>query len=176
MIALRLVGRLVFAAFGLFLAGFAVAATVYFGLRQLYAPSGDAVPPAAALHETGLYVFATALALGRFPLLVAAAAIILAEAARLRAWPYYAAAGLLCGAYALTTLGEGRAAAAGTGGREAVVFIAAGLAGGLVYWLVAGRSAGIIPGRAAPRRAAPGSAPAAAEHRRAGDKGIEGGP
>lgn len=142
MIALRLLGRLLLASLGLFLAGLAAAATVFLGLRQLYAPVAGAGQGPEALLDAGLYALAAALALGRFSLVIAAAAIVIAEAARLRSWLYYAAAGLLSAGYALSTLAPAAPEANGTL-RETAVFVAAGLAGGLVYWLVAGRRAGI---------------------------------
>jgi hypothetical protein len=146
MIALRILWRLILDSVGIFLATVAAAATVYFGLQQLYAlPSPPPQGTPDAILDAGLYIFAAMLAIGQFSWLIATAAIVVAEIAAIRTWLYYVGMGALSAAYALSTLASGPAdpATADLALRDSFIFIAAGLAGGLVYWLVAGRSAGV---------------------------------
>ncbi|MCC7346360.1 MAG: hypothetical protein IT538_03080 [Variibacter sp.] len=75
--------------------------------------------------------------------LIAAPAILYAEWRAVRAWSYYAAAGVAAGlvpiAILLLFFGLPMAADRGVLARAAAVFAAAGLAGGSAYWLIAGR-------------------------------------
>lgn len=157
MIFFRLVGRLILISFGFFLASLAAGLTTTIGLERAYgldAWTGE--PVADFIFHWFLSVMVSTMAIGHFSLTLAAIAIIAAESFGLRSWLYYAAAGALMGALALVGLegAQGPAPSPRLADIEALIFIAAGLAGGLTYWLVAGRSAGAVMQRFA--RAAKG--------------------
>jgi hypothetical protein len=76
--------------------------------------------------------------IGTVGLLPAAAAIAIAEALSLRSWIYYAGAGAAIAALLARVLADTHPALP----HSASGVAAAGLAGGLAYWLVAGRGAG----------------------------------
>jgi len=105
------------------------------GLFQAAGPDQDPVAFAAMLG-TGLV---TASVLGSLAFVPAAVAIVLAEGLAWRGIIYHlAAAGLI--ALGLWTLGDQTMA---TGPRPGTsVALAAGFLGGLVYWLIAGRTSG----------------------------------
>jgi membrane protease YdiL (CAAX protease family) len=105
------------------------------GLFQAAGPDQDPVAFAAMLG-TG---FVTASVLGSMAFIPAAVAIVLAETLAWRGLIYHlGAAGLI--ALGLWTLGV---ETAGTEPRPGTsVALAAGFLGGLVYWLIAGRSSG----------------------------------
>lgn len=68
-----------------------------------------------------------------------AGAIILAELLRIRNWMYYAAAGAVAGAAGIASWDASKYTQ-----QEIAIVLAAGIAGGLAYWLIAGRGAGIV--------------------------------
>jgi hypothetical protein len=102
--------------------------------------SGD-VPTVALWSMVGIGA-AIIFAVGFFPALIA---IILAEGFKLRSIVLYGVIGgvlALAAAYGLDFGGYGTAPSADMM-HEREVFAAAGIAGGLVYWLFAGRRAGV---------------------------------
>jgi len=149
-IFLRLLGRLTLISVGFFLASLAAALTATAGLGRAY---GLAIETGEALGDfLGQWILSlvvSTMVIGYFSLTLAAIAIIVAESFGLRSWLYYAAVGALMGALALVTLEDAQGPAPSTrmANLEALTFIAAGLAGGLAYWLVAGRSAGALMAR-----------------------------
>ena len=147
MIFLRLLGRLILIACGLFLASLAAALTAATGLRRAYSVAiATGEPLGDFLGNWVLSVMVSAMAISYFSLTLAAIAIIVAESFALRSWLYYAAAGALMGVLAVVTVetAHGPAASPRMADIEALIFIAAGLAGGLTYWLIAGRGAGAL--------------------------------
>lgn len=74
--------------------------------------------------------------------------ITLSELFRWRSWLYHVALGGLAGLYVAYRypIGVANADAVQFAPQELTYFLAAGFAGGLVYWLVAGRRAGITKG------------------------------
>jgi hypothetical protein len=109
-----------------------------------------AYPPVAgdefAVGVTSLVVladwFVLFVLIGQAALLPVLAAIAAAEILRLRSVLYFCAAGLLS-AFAVSRLLDPETS--GAIPSEPALAAAAGLAGGLVYWLIAGRSSGIMP-------------------------------
>lgn len=145
MILLRLLGRLIVISFAFFLASLAAALTATAGLYQAYGVPLTPHPGVGGLiGDLALSLVVSAMAIGHFSLMLAAVAIIVAETFSLRSWLYYAAAGAGLGGLALTAMetARGEAASRGMANLEALVFVAAGLASGLVYWVIAGRRAG----------------------------------
>jgi len=106
-----------------------------------------AYPPVAgdevAAGITALVVladwFVLLMLIGQAALIPAAAAVAAAEIFRLRSVLYFCAAGLLC-AFAVSRLIDPEIS--GAVPSDPAIAAAAGLAGGLVYWLVCGRSSG----------------------------------
>jgi len=150
MIFLRVLGRLTLISVAFFLASLAAALTATAGLEHAYGlTTVTGEPVADFFFHWVLSVMVSTMAIGQFSLTLAAVAIIAAESLGLRSWLYYAAVGALMGALALTTLESthGAAPSAHLANLEALIFIAAGLAGGLTYWLIAGRSAGAVMAR-----------------------------
>lgn len=146
----RILGRIVIDAFGLALACVAAAVTLAVAVYQMFGLPGMFDEPGPGIVVDGtFYAVFTWMAVGQFSLALAAVAIVAAELLRIRSWLFHAAVGALSGAHALSAIegAFGGRDAASMGMREASVFIAAGLVGGLVYWLVAGRSSGIWPRR-----------------------------
>jgi hypothetical protein len=93
-----------------------------------------------AVATTIGFVFVTG-----FALVPAAAAAAVAETFAIRSGLFYAAAGAAIGFIAYASLGGVDIAALGVDGftrRETEIAVAAGIVAGLVYWLLAGRSAG----------------------------------
>jgi hypothetical protein len=139
----RFIGRLILVPLGLLLAAlaaFGVLATL--GLERLtHAISADG-PASRSLDEIFEFLRLAMLLLSSLTLLPALAVVIVGEAARVRSLLYYVVGGglALIAIPILARLGQG-------GGQvlpaAAVwpVFATAGFAGGLVYWLVAGRRA-----------------------------------
>jgi hypothetical protein len=96
-----------------------------------------------------------------FALIPALIAIGLAEAFGIRALTYYAAAGAAAGALVIAGLGgfdPTRLPTDSFARRELELMIGAGIIGGLVYWLIAGRTAG--NGRPPPPPTMPGASSA----------------
>jgi hypothetical protein len=150
MIFLRLLGRLILISVGFFLASLAAALTATAGLERAYGLTmATGEPFADYLGHWVLSVMVSTMAIGQFSLTLAAIAIIATETLGLRSWLYYAAAGALMGVLALVALEGAQGAAPSTrlANLEALIFIAAGLSGGLTYWLIAGRSAGALMAR-----------------------------
>lgn len=146
----RILARILVAAFGLILGLGAATVTLAVAVYQLFGLPGllDRPGPGIVIDGT-FYVMFTWMAVGQFSIALALVAIVAAEILRIRSWLYYAAVGALSGAQALSAIETrfGGENAASMGAREAAAFIAAGLVGGLVYWLIAGRGAGILPER-----------------------------
>jgi len=91
-----------------------------------------------------------ALAVGAFAVTVAAlVGILLAEAFTLRSWLYHALVGAVAALVGRWFLLAPQATA-GPGPVRPELVVAAGLAGGLVYWLIAGRTSGRRPNDPAP--------------------------
>jgi hypothetical protein len=140
---LNILIRLILVPFGWFAALFAATsliATVSW-LRAYPPIAGDDV----AVSITSLVVLADWFILfaliGQAALLPVLAAIAAAEILRLRSVFYFCAAGLVS-AFAVSRLLDPQIS--GAIPSEPAIAGAAGLAGGLVYWLVAGRSSGIL--------------------------------
>jgi hypothetical protein len=106
---------------------------------RAYPPvAGDASLVLATAAVVGFDALVLFWLIGTVGLLPAAAAIAIAEALSLRSWIYYAAAGAAIAALLAHLLVDVHPALPHSVSGVA----AAGLAGGLAYWLVAGRSAG----------------------------------
>ena len=147
MIFFRLLGRLILIACGFFLASLAAALTATAGLERAYGIAIATGEPFGDFVVTWvLSALVSAMAISQFSLTLAAIAIIVAESFALRSWLYYAAAGALIGVLALVALESERGPAGSSrmADLEALIFIAAGLVGGLTYWLIVGRSAGAV--------------------------------
>ncbi|MGE0230967.1 MAG: hypothetical protein AB7O39_07245 [Flavobacteriaceae bacterium] len=90
-----------------------------------------------------------------------AIAVAFGEIRRVRSWLYYVAAGGVCGAAGVALWEPGR-----FGQQEIAIVMAAGFAAGFVYWLIAGRSAGLtrdpVPPPAVSAKSKPADAPPAA--------------
>lgn len=147
MIFFRLLGRLIVIAFGFFLASLAAALTATAGLDRAYGfttATGD--PFGDFVTVWVLSVLVSAMAISQFSLALAGIVIVVTESFALRSWLYYAAAGAVMGVLALVTLEteHGRAMSSRMADFEALIFVAAGLVAGLVYWLIAGRNAGAV--------------------------------
>jgi hypothetical protein len=125
-----------------------VAVAVLFALGAIWV--GDelraAAPHDPVLHYGGAPVFGMVLftgtvapALTSLPGLIAAVA---GEVLRLRSWMYYVlAGGVALAAVPLLASTESSDFAAVASSQYMAIFLAAGFAGGFVYWLLAGRSA-----------------------------------
>lgn len=149
---LRILARLIWISCALFaacIAGAAVVAIAVFNMAPLERwLSGDPVEAGINVALAGIIII---FFVASFTLVPAAIAIIVGEIFRLRSWLYYAAAGALTAGLTLV-LQQGRSGIiapevpppAALDSWQLLVFVAAGLAGGLVYWALAGRSAGNV--------------------------------
>lgn len=145
MILLRIAGRLIVISAGLFLAGIAAAMTILYGLRHLYEmPLPVEGVPGDLVVNAVLLALATAVAISHFSLGLVAGVILLTEILRLRSWLVYAATGTLSAVIAVVSIESAEARGAPMADRDMLLFIAGGLVGGLVYWLIAGRRAGAV--------------------------------
>jgi hypothetical protein len=145
MILLRIAGRLIMVSIGLFLAGFAAATTILYGLRQLYEMPMpvDGMPGDLAINAV-LLALATLVAISHFSLGLIAGVVLLTEILRLRSWLVYAATGALSAVIAVVSIEGRETQGAPMADSDMLLFIAGGLVGGLVYWLIAGRRAGAV--------------------------------
>lgn len=109
--------------------------------------AGQATPASPADHailtlSLALFTAAAVWVIGPVALIASLAAIVLAEAFRIRSWLYFAAAGALIAAIVWQV---SETPEPGPPFFSALEIAAAGLAGGLIYWLIAGRSSGLSP-------------------------------
>ena len=145
MIVLRIAARLAIIALAIFIAGFASALTILFGLQHLYEVTlpGEGAPLDLVLNAL-LLAAAAGVAISQFSLGLVAAVILLCEFLSLRSWLIYVATGAISATIAVLSVEEFGidAKTAQMANRDMLLFIAAGLVGGLVYWLIAGRRAG----------------------------------
>lgn len=133
--------RVVFALLGYIVAVGAAAAVMMMGeWIRAYPPIASqpdvAMATAVMVVLNGFFLFWL---LGTMALLPALAAIVVAEAFSLRSWVFYVAAGAAIAGLLSRLLDPARIPALPV---HADIVIAGGLAGGLAYWLVAGRGAG----------------------------------
>jgi hypothetical protein len=145
MMILRLVWRLIAICLAIFFACAAASAIIIVGIEQLY-ETGNFGPDALTLIASAFLLPIVAVQEGGYMVAgLVAVGIVLAEAFRLRSWLIYAAAGAIIGAVIVVWAESGyqpNPTQATLASRDMMLFIAAGLAGGLVYWLIAGRKAG----------------------------------
>ena len=145
MILLQALGRLIAVVIGLaaaVLAGVAIIALSLYQIAEMARTYPDPVGEVADLFAIGIV---GTMFVGSFSMAPALIGAVVAEFFRLRSWIYHGTVGALGGALAYVSLEEmalRRADAASTAW-EMAIFLAAGLGGGLVYWLIAGRRAGI---------------------------------
>ncbi|MEQ1717114.1 MAG: hypothetical protein ABL907_14190, partial [Hyphomicrobium sp.] len=114
----------------------ALAAGSMLGL-PLFEPALGFEPPFWRVAKASIPYLPFAAALGL-------AAIAIGEDRRLRHWAYWLFAGILIAIAGFFVLRGQGASAAMTGGRAPLNFVLMGGAGGLVYWLLAGRKAGAL--------------------------------
>ena len=122
--------------------GFVVACFAAAGFLVLAVIGADASNFTTYGAETFMLVFATTLFVGGVAAIPAFIAIGIAEIFALRTIIFHLVAGSAIGlaAHLLNAVGEGPIS-----GADAQLFLTTGCVGGLVYWLVAGRSAGFAP-------------------------------
>ena len=145
---MALIGRTFIVVFAFLLASLAAAIVLTIGVtlplwRDLFPPEIEHGVFTAVAGVGMVLVFG-------FSLLPAMIVIALAEAFRLRSFLFYAAAGglgLLALYYGVSFADR---VAAPSASREWEIIAAAGIAAGLVYWLLAGRNAGVWCERAPP--------------------------
>jgi hypothetical protein len=141
---LRGIIRIAAAALALLAACLTAMIVVAAGLSLVLGLSGAAASPADVF---GNLVVVTIVGAAYLPALVLAPAFVAVAAGEIFSWracPYYAGAGVLTTLAALAAINlEGdRASEAGHPLIEVPLFLVAGAAGGLAYWLLAGRRAG----------------------------------
>ena len=143
---MKLIGRIFVIFFAFLFASLAAGVTIAFGLlgSEWQFLDEDPVAARAGFWIASFFGTSFAAAAAFLPLLLLA---ILAEAFRLRSFPFYALAGVAIAllAYYGTGLGnpyEESIDQAGPINRGLELAIAAGAVFGLAYWLVAGRKAG----------------------------------
>ena len=134
---MRLFRRILWVLFAFMIASTAAALVVIVGsLEPEAAASGSRV----VLDDTlGLLVGVSALLITAVTLIPAALLIAVAEGLRLRSFVFYALGGAAIACYC--GLGRGFMAELGFD-HTSEVLAASGIAGGLIYWLLAGRQAG----------------------------------
>lgn len=154
---MRAVGRLIVS-----LVGFMVAA-IAAGLFIVLARQGR-VPN--ELVDAVVYWERFAIGLGLATSLVATAALVpafvaiaVAEVFRLRTVVYYIGVGAVLSAAGIFGL-SARLDPTASDPRRTTLLLAAGIVGGAVYWVIAGRTAGLADPRANPPDAPPGDRPA----------------
>jgi hypothetical protein len=139
-----LVGRIVVVLFALMFAVFAAGLTLAFSVAAPEIGAFDSDPAERATFFVVAF-FATGMA-GAFALLPALVLIAVAEGYGIRSFLYYATAGAVLGWLAYMGSGFGVRFEETTDiapvTHAAELVVAAGIAGGLVYWLFAGRNAG----------------------------------
>jgi hypothetical protein len=117
------------------------------------------LPPEAQperLGNAGILALRVATHLAIFAFPFAVIAIVIAELSRVRTWIYYALVGIAIalGGFAAVYLNEVSGQPSILNGYALAAYLALGTAGGLAYWLVAGRRAGGKRGDAPPPPAA----------------------
>lgn len=144
----RLAARLLLAPLGFTLGTLAAFATLAF-ITANHLDGVQLLPEDVMLLGFDLSINAATIALLLAPLMAAPAivAVLISEMFSIRSWMYHAIAGAVC------ALAPWSLAPAGVDGPIFTTsqILAAGVVGGLVHWLVAGRSAGL----AEPERARP---------------------
>ncbi len=146
----RIIGRFFAVLVGYVVASLAAGLTVVAAIIGVSMIGTDAGAPGA--FSPFLYiggVFAAFIAV--LALAPAAVAVLVAEVFAIRRMIYYVLAGGLAGAVGyvgFTDFGLRPEARPGTGDELAII-VAAGLVGGLAYWVITGRTAGIFEERAA---------------------------
>lgn len=130
------------ARFGLVVLGYGLAALAASGFLHL------AVIGRETAHSLFLTVPMLALLIARVAFMPALAAILLAELFGLRSWLYHALGGAAVALVSRLLWLRLEDTATVDGADRLAFSMGAGIAGGLAYWLAAGRSAGAIaPGR-----------------------------
>jgi hypothetical protein len=136
---MALIGRIVVILFALLCAGFAASAV--FTVAVLARGWSDLLLLSVESGALALVIGLGGVIVSTVALLPVAAVIIVAEAFAWRSVLFYAALGLVLALWAYFS-GFSLAAPEEAVAREAEISAAAGIAGGLAYWLVAGRNAG----------------------------------
>ena len=145
------IGRLIVISLAFFIACIVAMGVIALGVWQsvdLGAAAPD-IDPLAWFFNVVLVASFTVMLIGTLTVAPAAVAMVIAEIFTIRSWIYHTAAGAAVAALPLVM--QTRAAAGSPEAHDSfaiMLYLAAGLAGGLVYWLLAGRSAGLkkIPG------------------------------
>ena len=122
--------------------GFVLACFAAGGFLVLAVIGADAINFTTYGAETAMLVFATTAFVGGVAALPAFVTIAIAEIFALRTVIFHLVAG---GAIELAAQLLGLVGEAPTSRADAQLFLATGCVGGLVYWLIAGRSAGSAP-------------------------------
>lgn len=142
MTALRLAWRLVMAVFAYCVA--AVAAGLFLLLAMgITAPQDFIGGPAPYQLEAWILVLAAAAVVSVIGFAPAIIAILIAEIFAVRSWIYCTLVGVAVAAFVDTTGPYFAYAADPQTGSDLVLMSACGAVGGLVYWLIAGRNAGV---------------------------------
>ena len=145
---LAIVWRLVVISFALFAGCAAASLIILTGLHQLYGEmSGPTSTILDILFGAVVLVFVVFSDAGQLVLAMAAVGIVASEILGLRSWIIHAAAGAICGTLIAVSAETGQSpdtAPSAFANRDMFLFLAAGLGGGLVYWLIAGRKAGVV--------------------------------
>jgi len=141
---LHIVFRFFVTLFGFWLASLAAAAVMVFGAAAPELPASDNFPILT------IFILTVSAFVAAFAFVPAAVAILVTETFGLRSVILYAVAGGLIGVFCGYTLGliepMPRFDLAMPLGTNFELLAAAGIAAGFVYWLVAGRSAGLWRG------------------------------
>lgn len=144
---MRAIGRVIATLIGFMLA--VAAAALFLVVAEVGWPSPVGGDVADAMHfwvQFGLaYGFAVSL-LGAAAFIPACLLILFTEIVGLRTIVFYLPAGGALGGAAALGLSS-RLAAAARDGSSATLLIATGVVGAFVYWLIAGRMAGLSPSR-----------------------------
>jgi hypothetical protein len=143
-------GAMLRSVLGFVVACFAASATmVSFVMTPAEIAGGDS----SRLPAAGVLMLLSAIDSARFAALFALAAVLIGERRSIRSWAYYALAGI-----AIALAGFLAQYANTAGGQlnpvdsyALIAFLTAGVVGGIVYWLCAGRLAGDAPSRTRPR-------------------------
>ena len=142
---MALIGRIFIDIFAFFLASIVAAAVIWYGI---FGPELSGVGFTGEKGILGLLVGAGSLALAGSALGPALVLIVIAEGFGIRSVFFYAIAGAAIALFLYygigfdTSIGERWQSSEGFFAREPEIMAAAGIAAGLVYWLIAGRRAG----------------------------------
>lgn len=151
--ALRLILRLLLIPSGVIVAGCVQAMIILFGQWQIDAVAARISDPQEAMAFSGavlMAAFLTAIYLA-LTWAIGAIGILFAEAFAVRSWLFHVANGAVCAFLAVQLFPAVMDEPAPLDDRFYI--LAAGLAGGLVYWLIAGWSAGFWKAVLPPPRA-----------------------